>query len=273
MALTVNTNVSSINAQRNLAGTQSALSTSFERLSTGLRINRSGDDAAGLAISEDFKSQIRSLSQAERNANDGVSLLQTAEGALNEVGGLLSRQRELAVQSSSGTLDDTQRGYVDQEFQALNDEIDRISATTNFNGTNLLDGSTASVDLQVGINNTANDRITATLVDSRTATLGTGAAAVDTSANAQAAIDLLDTAIETVSGSRATLGATENRLQVTVSNLGSARENLSAANSRIRDVDVAAETAALTRNNILQQAGVSVLAQANQAPSLALSLL
>ncbi|MEM6959820.1 MAG: flagellin, partial [Myxococcota bacterium] len=174
---------------------------------------------------------------------------------------------------SSGTLDDTQRGYVDQEFQALNDEIDRISATTNFNGTNLLDGSTASVDLQVGINNTANDRITATLVDSRTATLGTGAAAVDTSANAQAAIDLLDTAIETVSGSRATLGATENRLQVTVSNLGSARENLSAANSRIRDVDVAAETAALTRNNILQQAGVSVLAQANQAPSLALSLL
>ncbi|MEM7605278.1 MAG: flagellin FliC, partial [Myxococcota bacterium] len=222
--ITVNTNVSSLNAQRNLSKTGSALSTSFERLSTGLRINRAGDDAAGLAISEDFKSQIRSLSQAERNANDGVSLLQTAEGALNEVGGILNRQRELAVQSASGTLDDTQRGYIDQEFQALTDEIDRISAVTNFNGINLLDGS-ANVDLQVGINNTANDRINVTIADASATGLATAAAAVGTQAAARTAIDTLDTAIETVSATRAGIGATENRLQVTVSNLGSAREN------------------------------------------------
>lgn len=274
MAITVNTNVMSLNAQRNLSSTGKSLSTSFQRLSSGLRINRAGDDAAGLAISEDMKAQVRSMSQAERNANDGMSLLQTAEGAMNEVGGILTRMRELAVQASSETIDDTQRGYIGDEFGALQSEIDRIGAVTEYNGTTLLDG-TADVDVQVGINNTANDRINITISDMQGAALGVdGASAnVATAAGAQAAIDSLDTAIESVSAERATLGATENRLQVTVSNLASARENLSASNSRIRDVDVASETAELTKNNILQQAGVSILAQANQAPQLALSLL
>ena len=272
MAITVNTNVASMNAQRNLSKSGSALATSFERLSSGLRINRAGDDAAGLAISEDMKANIRSMNQAERNANDGISLLQTAEAGLSEVGGILGRMRELATQSASGTLDATQRGYVDEEFQALATEIDRLGAVSEFNGTALLDG-TANVDLQIGINNTADDRINVTIAAMDTVGLGIDASLVDTAANAQTAIDDIDAAIETVSGQRATIGATENRLQITVSNLSSARENLSAANSRIRDVDVASETAALTRNNILQQAGVSVLAQANQAPSLALSLL
>lgn len=272
MAITVNTNVASMNAQRNLAKSGSALATSFERLSSGLRINRAGDDAAGLAISEDMKANIRSMNQAERNANDGISLLQTAEAGLSEVGGILGRMRELATQSASGTLDATQRGYVDEEFQALSTEIDRLGAVSEFNGTALLDG-TANVDLQIGINNTADDRINVTIAAMDAAGLGIDASLVDTAANAQGAIDDIDAAIEIVSGQRATIGATENRLQITVSNLSSARENLSAANSRIRDVDVASETAALTRNNILQQAGVSILAQANQAPSLALSLL
>jgi flagellin len=272
MAITVNTNVSSINAQRNLAKTGSALASSFERLSSGLRINRAGDDAAGLAISEDMKAQVRSMSQAERNANDGISLLQTAEGALGEVGGILGRMRELATQSANGTLDATQRGYVQEEFTALSEEIDRIGAVTEFNGTALLDGS-ANVDLQVGINNTANDRINVSIAAMDTTGLGLAAADVSTAGGAQTAIDSIDAAIDTVSGQRASIGAVGNRLQVTVSNLSSARENLSAANSRIRDVDVASETAELTRSNILQQAGVSILAQANQAPSLALSLL
>ncbi|MFT5357016.1 MAG: flagellin [Polyangiales bacterium] len=270
--ISINTNVGSMNAQRNLSKSGAALNTSFERLSSGLRINRAGDDAAGLAISEDMKAQIRSMGQAERNSNDGISLLQTAEGSLSEVGGILGRMRELATQSASGTLDATQRGYVDEEFQALATEIDRISAVTEFNGTALLDG-TANVDLQVGINNTANDRINVTIAAMDTAGLGIGASDVTTAGTAQTAIDSLDAAIEIVSGQRANIGSTENRLQVTVSNLASARENLSASNSRIRDVDVASETAALTRNNILQQAGVSILAQANQAPQLALSLL
>ncbi len=272
MALSINTNVSSLNAQRNLSKSGKALSTSFQRLSSGLRINRAGDDAAGLAISEDMKAQIRSMSQAERNANDGISLLQTAEGGLSEVGGILGRMRELAVQSASETIDDTQRGYVDAEFQALSAEIDRIGAVTEYNGTALLDGS-ADVDLQVGINNTADDRINVTIAAMDTTGLAINANDVTSSANAQTAIDALDAAIETVSGQRADIGAIENRLQITTSNLASARENLSASNSRIRDVDVANETAQLTRNNILQQAGVSVLAQANQSPSLALSLL
>ena len=250
MAITVNTNVASLNAQRNLSKSGSALATSFERLSSGLRINRAGDDAAGLAISEDMKANIRSMNQAERNANDGISLLQTAEAGLSEVGGILGRMRELATQSASGTLDATQRGYVDEEFQALSTEIDRLGAVSEFNGTALLDG-TANVDLQIGINNTANDRINVTIAAMDTAGLGIAASDVTTAGTAQTAIDDIDAAIETVSGQRATIGATENRLQITVSNLSSARENLSAANSRIRDVDVASETAALTRNNIL----------------------
>jgi flagellin len=272
MAISIGTNVQSLNAQRNLQATQNRLNDNLGRLSTGMRINSAADDAAGLAISERFKSQIRSLSQAERNANDGISMLQTAEGALNEVSGVLTRMRELAVQASNGTLSAGDRGFIDDEAQALVDEIDRIAAVTEFNGTALLDG-TLNADLQVGTNNTADDRINVTVAAADFATLAGGAVDLSTAAGAQTAIASLDTAIDAVSTIRASLGTTQNRLQVSVSNLSSARENMSAANSRIRDVDVASETAEMTRNNILMQAGVSVLAQANQAPSVALNLL
>lgn len=278
MAITINTNVASLNAQRNLGTTQQALSGNLGRLSTGLRINTAADDAAGLAISEKLKSQIRSMSQAERNANDGVSLLQTAEGAMNETSGIMSRMRELAVQSANGTLGDTERGFLNDEFAALSSEIDRIADVTEFNGQNLLDGSASSLSLQVGINASSSDTLTVTIDDLHADQLGSGSstiADVDISSvsGAQAALGVIDDAISDISASRAGLGAVQNRLNVTISNLGSARENLSAANSRIRDVDVASETAALTRNSILMQAGVSVLAQANQMPSVALSLL
>jgi flagellin len=272
MAISVGTNVQSLNAQRALGATQNRLSGNLGRLSTGMRINSSADDAAGLAISERFKAQIRSLGQAERNANDGISLTQTAEGAMNEISGALTRMRELAVQASNGTLGTADRGFIDDEAQSLSDEIDRISNVTQFNGTNLLDG-TFNADLQVGANDSANDRINVTIAASDFATLAGAAIDLSTATGAQAALTTLDTAIEAVSTNRAALGTTQNRLQVSISNLGSARENMASANSRIRDVDVASETAEMTRNNILMQAGVSVLAQANQAPSVALSLL
>lgn len=270
--ISVNTNVQSLNAQRNLSSTQNRLSGNLGRLSTGMRINSSADDAAGLAISERFKSQIRSLGQAERNANDGISLTQTAEGAMNEIGGALVRMRELAVQASNGTLSAADRGFVNNEAQSLVTEIDRISAVTEFNGTKLLDGTFTS-SLQVGTKNTADDRIAVAIAATTFATIAGGPVDLSTAAGAQTALTTLDTAIDAVSTRRASLGTVQNRLQVTVSNLGSARENMSAANSRIRDVDVASETADMTRNNILMQAGVSILAQANQAPSVALSLL
>ncbi|MGF1468329.1 MAG: flagellin [Sandaracinaceae bacterium] len=284
MGVTINTNIASLNAQRALGQTQGALGGNLSRLSTGLRITKSADDAAGLAISERLKSQIRSLSQAERNANDGISLLQTAEGALNEVSGILTRMRELAVQSANGTLGDTERGFLNQEVTALKDEIDRIANVTEFNGTNLLAGGTTGTtfNFQVGIGATTNDSIDATLVGAEAADLGavTGGAVsslagvdIGSVTGAQNALAVIDQAISDVSSRRADLGAVQNRLGVTVANLASARENLSAANSRIRDVDVASETADLTRNNILLQAGVSVLAQANQTPSVALALL
>ncbi|MDH5492157.1 MAG: flagellin [Myxococcales bacterium] len=280
MAFSIQTNVSSLNAQRNLSKTQSSMGGSLARLSSGLRINRAGEDAAGLAISENLKSQVRSLSQAERNANDGISLLQTAEGAMSEVGSIMGRMRELSIQAATDTVGSTERGFLNQEFDALLSEVDRVAAVTEFNGTQLLDGSATAVDFQVGINNSANDRITVGIADMRTATLGTGAGAtalstvdISTKTGAQNALAVIDDALQDVSTGRADIGSTQNRLNITVSNLGSARENLAAANSRIRDVDVAEETANLTRQNILMQAGVSVLAQANQAPSLALSLL
>lgn len=272
MAISVGTNVQSLNAQRALTATQGRLSANLGRLSTGMRINSAADDAAGLAISERFRAQIRSLGQAERNANDGISLTQTAEGAMNEVSGVLTRMRELAVQASNGTLSTSDRGYIDDEAQSLVSEIDRISNVTEFNGTKLLDGS-FSQDLQVGTKDSSDDRITVAISANDFATIAGAAIDLSTAAGAQAALTTLDTAIDAVSSNRAALGTIQNRLQVSISNLGSARENISAANSRIRDVDVASETAEMTRNNILMQAGVSVLAQANQAPSVALSLL
>ncbi len=276
MGISLMTNVTSLNAQRNLNKTNSALADNIGRLSSGLRINRAGDDAAGLGVSARLSSQIRGFTQAERNANDGVSMLQTAEGGMSEIGNILSRMRELAVQASNGgTLGTTERGYLDNEFQALSDEIDRISNVSEYNGQKLLDGSlaTSGADLQVGIFNTANDRITVQINDVRASTLGITALNLTTATNSQAALASIDTAITTVSTARGSIGAAQNRLTSAVNNIGSQKENYSAANSRIVDVDVAEESSALSRNQVLVQAGVAVLAQANQMPSYALSLL
>jgi len=276
MALTINTNVASLNAQRNLNTTQLQLNKSMERLSSGLRINRAGDDAAGLAISQNMQANIRSMNQAVRNANDGISMVQTAEGALNETSNILLRMRELGTQAANGTLTQSQRDNIGVEFTNLQSEIDRISKVTNFNGTNLLDGSlSAGTNLQIGSGNTSNDKLLVTVTDAGAATLSVNAAsaAVSTQAAAQASLDKIDAAISAVSTLRGGLGAIQNRLQSTINNLQVAVENTSAANSRIVDVDVAAETANMTRAQILTQAGVSVLSQANQAPQLALKLL
>ncbi|MFN9812668.1 MAG: flagellin [Deltaproteobacteria bacterium] len=276
--ITINTNVAAINAQRNLSQTQSRLEGNYGRLSTGYRINRSADDAAGLAISERFKSQIRSLAQAERNASDGISLTQTAEGAMNEMTGVLIRLRELAVQSANGTLGSTERQYLDDERLALTNEITRIANSTRFNGQSLLTGGFASgVSLQVGLGGTLGasgfDTVDVTIASTTASDLGVSGLSFTTQSAAQASLADLDDAINSLSTRRAALGAVQNRLQVAIANLGSARENISAANSRIRDVDVAMETSEMTRNNILAQSGVSVLAQANQMPQLALKLL
>jgi flagellin len=283
MAMSIINNTASLNAQRNLNNTTQALSANFSRLSSGLRINNAGDDAAGLAVSEKMKAQIRSMGQASRNANDGVSLLQTAEGSMNQNSGILIRMRELAMQSANGTLGTDERATINLEFEQLTDEIQRIANVTQFNGQQLLDGTQTSFSFQVGIGTTSSDTITAAMVDMTTANYGAGVAggtAVDidaltvtSAADATAALATLDAAISLTSKARATLGSVQNRLQVTVANLASASENLSAANSRIRDVDVASESAAMTSNNILAQAGTAVLAQANQLPSMALSLL
>lgn len=280
MAISVLTNVASLNAQRNLAATQASLAASVGRLSSGMRINSAGDDAAGLGISQNLQSNIRSLAQAQRNANDGVSLTQVAEGSMNDMQGIVTRMRELAVQSANGTLGSNERGYIQTEFTQLSKEIDRISKVTNFDGQNLLDGSAASgLNFQIGINATANDTISLSIATLTTSTLGsTGggkitAASLSTVTNAKAAIGTFDAAIQQLSKSRANLGAVQNRMTVTVSNLSVAQENLNAANSRIRDVDVANESANLTKSQILSQAGLAVLAQANQLPQAALSLL
>ena len=276
--LSINTNVTSINAQRSLGVTQMKLSENYGRLSSGNRINRASDDAAGLAISERFKSQIRSYAQAERNAMDAISLLQTAEGAMNEITGVLTRIRELAIQGANGTLGSTERGYLDQEKTALIAEIDRIAQVTEFNGQNLLNGGGTGVvfEFQVGIDGTINDRIAVSVSDMTTATLGGGglsAISLSTQTGSRSALTNLDLAIDAVSTARAALGVSQNRMVVTIANLGSTRENVVASNSRIRDVDVAAASAEMTKYNILMQSGVSVLAQANQMPQYALKLL
>jgi flagellin len=275
MGFTIVTNTASLNAQRNLTKTQSMLNANMGRLSSGLRINTAGDDAAGLAISEKLKAQIRSITVASRNANDGVSLLQTAEGAMNEISGILTRMRELAVQSANGTLGGSERQYLNTEFNAQLSEIDRIADVTQFNGAALIDGSLSStgVSFQVGIGTTASDRISVTISEMHTSSLNVSTSSIDTATGATTALTAIDSAIQSVSGERASLGAVQNRLGVTIANLASAGENISAANSRIRDVDVAEETSAMTRNSILMQAGVSVLSQANQTPQLALKLL
>ena len=272
MGIRINTNVSSLNTQRHLANNSGQFAKSMEKLSSGLRINRAGDDAAGLAISEGLKADIRALDQAARNAADGISLVQTGEGALDEVSSILLRMKELAEQSMNGTLSDTDRGYLDSEYDALSDEIDRIAASTEFNGVSLLNGS-LTVDIQVGIGTTTNDQVDVTQSTNMNAA-GIGiAAAIDTAANATTAMDEIDEAISTVTEVRADFGAIQNRLESSIRNINMTAENLSAANSRIRDVDIASETSRMTSYQILQQAGVSMLAQANNSTGLAMALL
>ncbi len=279
MAISILTNVASLNAQGNLSKTQAALAASIGRLSSGQRINSAGDDAAGLGISEALKANLRGLAQAQRNANDGVSMSQVAEGGMNEQQGIVSRMRELAVQSANATIGNTERGYIQTEFKQLQDEVNRIGAVNEFNGQKLLDGSaSAGLTFQVGAQNTANDRLSMSITRLTTSTLGASTlkvsgASLSTVTNAQNAIGAFDKAIQQLSSARAKVGAVQNRMQVSISNLGMQQENLAAANSRIRDVDVANETANLSKGQILSQAGLAVLAQANQLPQAALSLL
>ena len=274
MGLRVNTNVTSINAQRNLASVTERLSGNFRRLSTGLRISNAADDAAGLAISERLRSQVRSLEQAKRNANDGISLVQTAEGALNEVSSIMIRLRELAVQSANGSVSGQDKDTLDEEFQSLVNEVNRIGRSTEFNGIKLLDGSNSTVTFQVGFGTTSGiDTLAVTLSASLSTSLSLSTLDIGSGGSTSTAITNLDAAINTVSGLRGTLGAIQNRLGSTINNLAIQVENLSAAESRIRDVDVAYETAQLTRNQILQQASIAMLAQANSQPQSALSLL
>jgi len=271
MGLRVNTNIASLTAQRNLSSVSSRLTGNFSKLSSGLRVANAADDAAGLGISERMRSQIRSLGAAGRNAQDGISLVQTAEGALNEGSNILSRMRELAVQASNGTLSTDDRNTIDSEVQALVSELGRISDSTTFNGVNLLDGSSTTASIQVGIN--SGETIDVTLQDTSTSTLGVNSLDVTTASNASDALADIDDAIDTLNTARGDLGAVQNRLTSAYTSIQNSRENLSAAESRIRDVDVAYETADLTRNSILQQAAVSVLSQANVQPQLALRLL
>ncbi len=286
MGMRINTNIEALNAQRNLSVTAFNLAKSIEKLSSGLRINRAGDDAAGLSISEKLRAQVRGLNQAIRNAQDGISLIQTAEGALNEVHSILQRMRELAVQAANDTLSADDRAAVASEVSALRDEINRIATTTQFNGKVLLDGTYAStgITLQIGAN--AGQTVSVTIADMRATAVGTvagGPASLDAAVtafvggpNATTASDLMnsvDKAITDVSSTRSSLGAYQNRLEHTIANLGVAAENLAASESRIRDVDMAAETVNFTKTSILQQAGVAILAQANQAPQAVLALL
>jgi len=276
MGFRVTTNMAAINAQRNLVGSQRAMNKSMAQLASGSRINIAADDAAGLAISENMKAQIRSVRQANRNANDGISMVQTAEGGLNEISNIVVRLRELGIQAASDTVGETERGFLDKEVQQLKDEMQRISNVTTWGKTKLLDGSTPAFDFQVGIyNNETEDRISFDS-SSNVATLdalGLTDVSYQTKEGAQQALASLDSAQTTVNGMRANLGALQNRLTSTIDNLGVSEENLNAANSRIRDTDVAQASAEMTRNSILLQASTSTLAQANQVNQLALKLL
>ena len=274
MGLRVNTNIASINAQRNTALVTTRLARNYQRLSTGLRISTAADDAAGLAISERLRSQVRSLAQASRNANDGISLVQVGEGALNEVSNILVRLRELAIQSANGSSSTADKNTIKEEFDSLVNEVNRIAQSTEFNGIRLLDGSSSTVTFQVGINTAAGiDQLNVTLAPALSTSLGLASVDVGSNGSTSFAITQIDSAINAVSQLRGRFGSLQNRLQSTIANLGVTAESLSAAESRIRDVDVALETAELTRNNILQQASISILAQANSQPQSALQLL
>ncbi|MFM6928507.1 MAG: flagellin [Bdellovibrio sp.] len=276
MGMRITTNIAALNAQRNLMGTQRIVNDSMAKLASGSRINKAADDAAGLAISERMKGQIRSAAQAQRNANDGISMIQTAEGGLNEVGNIIVRLRELGIQAASDTIGETERGMLNKEVVQLRDEIDRISNSTTWGTTKLLDGSAPKFDFQVGIGNDPNaDRISfdAGAHASTLSALGLSGLSFGTKDDARAALQKLDDAQTNVNGTRAYLGALQNRLTSTSDNLGVTQENLSAANSRIRDTDIAQTSSEMVRNNILMQAATSVLSQANQANQLALKLI
>lgn len=276
MGLRIATNVQSLAAQRALGRNTENQNRAMERLSSGSRINRSGDDAAGLAISEKLKSHIRSIRQATRNANDGISLVQTAEGAMNEISNILTRLRELSIQGASDTVGQAERGFIDKEVQSLKSEVDRISSVTEFNGIKLLNGGTPELEIQVGIgNNKFEDRLSydSSKINTTLESLGISNVNTMTKVDAQENIMKFDAAISNLNESRSNLGALQNRLQSTINNQMVYRENLEAANSRIRDTDMAEETTELVKNNILTQATVSVLGQANQGAQLALKLL
>lgn len=275
MGFRINTNTSSMAAQRALSQVNRKEADTSVKLATGTRINKASDDAAGLAISEKLKASIRSSQQANRNANDGISMIQVAEGGMNESSNILTRLRELAVQSASDTVGDTERSFTDMEYQQLKQEIERISQTTKFNGQSLLDGQGQKLEFQIGSgNNEFQDRIVydAGKINAGLESLGLGELAVSSKEGAQESLAVIDKAIESMSGQRAELGALQNRLLSTSNNLEVSIENMSAANSRIRDVDYASATAENAQNNILKQAGTSVLAQANTLPQQALRL-
>ncbi|WP_413289066.1 flagellin [Bdellovibrio sp. HCB337] len=276
MGMRITTNVAALNAQKNLGMTQRSMNTSMARLSSGMRINQAADDAAGLAISENLKAQIRGMRQANRNANDGISLVQVAEGSLNEVSNMLIRLRELGVQAASDTIGDTERKFLDVEYQQLKSEIQRVTESTNFNGYDLLNGTGGIIDIQVGTHNDPfKDRISfnAAAANATLESLGLVSESAATKEGAQLSLDVIDSALVSVNAIRANFGAMQNRLTSTSNNLLVYDENLSAANSRIRDTDVAAETSEMTRNSILLQAGISVLGQANNSQQMALKLL
>jgi len=272
MGLFIQSNVSSMIAQNNLSNTREALTSNFEKLSSGFRINNASDDAAGLGISKLMNAQVRSIAVAQRNAADAVSMTQTADGAAEQIHELLTRMRDLAVQGSNGTNNTTDGANLQTEFAAAQAEITRIGNVTTYNGTALL-GATSAISFQVGAQNTTNDRITVTFGGASASTLGITAASVASVTGAQAAISTLDTAISSLSTVRSVFGSTVNRMTSTIANLQTTGTNLASALSRIRDTDIAMETAAMSRNQVLSQAGVAVLGQANQAPQLALSLL
>lgn len=275
MPLVINTNIASLEAQKNLNTNQGQLKKAFQRLSSGYRINTAADDAAGLAVSESMRSQIRSYAVAERNTNNAISMAQTAEGGLAQISGIMIRMRELSVQAANGDLTSTDRNYLDTEYQQLKDEIVRLAEATEFNGKEMLAGATTTIDFQVGINTTSFDTISVSFGGIDLTNLGLAAMSIGgpDATNALASIDAVDSAFSVVSTRRADFGAAQNRLEISVSNTQSIRTNLSAANSRIRDVDVASETSNMTSLQILQQAGVSVLTQANMTSQLALKLL
>ncbi len=273
MALIVNNNPASISAQRNLGLSTGSLGRSVERLSSGLRITRAADDAAGLGLSETLRAHIRSINQAVRNSSDGISLTQIADGAAQTIGNLLSRLRELASQSSSGTVGATERSYIDQEFLALRSEIDRIAQVTEFNGQALTSGSSISFTMQVGFKSGSGNTLTMDLNQLTIEALGMSSVNVSTSANAQSALGNIDSAISAVATARAEYGSLQNRFEATIANLEISSENLTAAESRIRDADIAYETSQFTKNQVLVQTGIAVLAQANTLPQQALALL